>query len=172
MPLVHVSLKMRSWSSKALFASHHTARGLATRRMQEFKRLCSGHQLVAIQETHGSAMDEMTLAREVPTHLHALSVIPDRAAGGVSISIERRFLAMHFTSHYIKPVVPGRVLLLHVDGPCGSLDIFSIHLDPNMKMDELTFTLNEIKAHFNSDPPTPSQCSLATCIATWRATRG
>ena len=63
-------LRMCSWNSQALLASHHSARARAVQKMKQWKQLIGSHDLVATQETHGTEMDVHTLDREGGTHLH------------------------------------------------------------------------------------------------------
>ena len=82
----------------------------ALQRMLEFKRLCGMHHIVAVQETHGNSSDEMTLSREVPTHIHYLSTIAGRAAGGIASAIDKKLLANFFEYNRFMEIVPGRAL--------------------------------------------------------------
>ena len=89
-------------------------------------------------------MDLLTLDREATSHLHFLSVIDDRLAGGVLTSFPKKFAEEHFESVFAYPVVEGRVIRVRADGKAGSLDIFNVHLDPNLGIIEAREVLRKI----------------------------
>ena len=80
---------------------------MAKKRMQQWKKLVDSHPLIAVQETRGNVMDLLTLDREAPSHLHFLSVIDDRLAGGVLTSFSKKFAEEHFESVFAYLVVEG-----------------------------------------------------------------
>ena len=141
---------MCTWNSQALLASHHSARARAVDKMKQWKQLVGSHDLVATQETHGTEMDVHTMDRECGTHLHFLSTIQDRSAGGVCPPICKKFLAK-FNFHFVVPILLGRALRLRADGPEGSLDVFNLHLDPNMDSVQLRHLLDEITSNMDRE---------------------
>ena len=122
--------------------------------MQQWRKLVEWHDLVAIQETHGNDMDILTMDREAPTHLHYISTIDERYAGGVLTSVKKDFIRDNFESIFSYTVVEGRILRVRADGASGNLDIFNVHLDPNLSIPELREVLRNINDCMDRNPLT------------------
>ena len=112
------------------------------------------HDIVTIQETHGSDADISTLHREVPLHIHYLSTIPDRHAGGISISISRKFATSLFSTITVRELIVGRLMKLHAIGINGDLVVLAVHLTPGLDTEDLQLFLNTIKANLIDDERT------------------
>ena len=122
--------------------------------MHQWRKLVEWHDLVAIQETHGNDMDILMIDREAPTHLHYLSTIGECYAGGVLTSIRKDFLRDNFESIFSYTVVEGRILRVRADAAKGNLDIFSVHIDPNLSIPELRGVLRSISECMDRDSST------------------
>ena len=147
-------MRLASWNTRALFTSHHSLKGRAVAKMEKYKKLCQQHQLVTAQETHGCSHDFETLCREVPSHVHYLSTIEDRAAGGICISVNAAFLEGHFETQFVQLLNPGRLMKLHACGDGGDLVALIVHLTPGLADTELRQFLKEIKQAMVEDANT------------------
>jgi len=153
-PLGSHHLCFATWNARALFASHHCRQGQAVRKFALFKSLCSRHQIVTCQETHGSQFDLTTLNRELPQHVHHLSTVDNRAAGGISISVNKHFLRGTFIGHNFTTIVPGRIASFKAWGPRGNLCFLAVHLVPDLPDHELQRQLGLINMHLPADAGT------------------
>eukprot|EP00959_Pyramimonas_sp_CCMP1952_P240485 5025837-Pyramimonas_sp.AAC.1 len=85
--------------------------------------------IVFTQETHGTFDDLETLRRDFPFHYRIGSFCSTPNAGGVVVSISKRFFHK-FSAARVVPVALGRILVLRLAGPAGQLVLGNVHLDP------------------------------------------
>ena len=92
-------------------------------------RIAEVHDIVAIQEAHGTMLD----AREFEaTHQDLLMFFSEGTnpnSGGCGIIVTRSFAA-HFSDIMFQVIVPGRVVAILCSGSQGAIRIFSVHLVP------------------------------------------
>ena len=143
-PMLDYDIKMATWNSKALLSSHFASKKLAATRMQMYSKLCKSHDIITIQETHGNMDDEPALIKAAPDHVHFLSVIPGRAAGGLALAVSKKFLEA-FACYVVRELIPGRAQHLLAQGEHGSVEVVAVHLDPGQSMEDLKVVLKMIK---------------------------
>ena len=95
-----------SWNARALFTSCFTPRAKAMKKMQLLKQLCTKYCIVMLQEVHGTRFDVETLNKEINSHMHFLSVIDGRNAGGILISISKKLMGK-YNDIQAQELVPG-----------------------------------------------------------------
>ena len=108
----------------------------ANKKMRKYKDLRSRFDVVLIQETHGCSADEETLAREGSSHVHYLSCFQARLAGGLLISVRRRFLNSYVKNIVYDDVEVARMQCLTLVLNFGELIFVNLHLDPESTNNE------------------------------------
>ena len=111
-------------------------RDKANKKMRKYKDLCNKFDVVMIQETHGCSEDEETLVREVSSHKHYLSCFQTRLAGGLLISVRRRFITKYVKNIIYEAEEVARMQHLILVMNFGELHFVNLHLNPEYTKNE------------------------------------
>ena len=91
------------------------------------------HSITIIQEAHGGPEAVIELQRRLHlSHLILFSCTSSTAAGGLLFCVSRTLLST-CTHYYFDVMIPGRVAILSLFFPSGTLVIAGIHLLPALR---------------------------------------
>ena len=123
----HGDYKTSTWNTQALFAVNTHRQFPKKRRVT---RIIHESDVTFLQETHsqpGSAMAWTPPDGHIVIWSHGTSRV-----AGVGIALKHSFLSMFnpIDVHSdVLEIIPGRVLLVHLHGPCGNLDLCCVYMD-------------------------------------------
>ena len=119
------SLGLATWNTRAFFGSVYGDHTRQHEKHNIVRRLVQKHQVVFMQETHGTREDVVSLERDVPRYRHFGSFWENAAAGGVTISIASS-LYSQFALVQVDEIVPGRCLSVTLGGPCRISTVYQL----------------------------------------------
>eukprot|EP00959_Pyramimonas_sp_CCMP1952_P308114 6448293-Pyramimonas_sp.AAC.1 len=121
-----------TWNAHAVFGSVWGSHDLQVRAYKCVGDLMSAHDIVCMQETHGTPSDAISLEQDFKEHRHFGSFCADQpGAGGVVTSV-RKSLREQFENVAFSEVVKGRITPLGLYGPQASLQIINVHFVPGL----------------------------------------
>ena len=115
-----------TWNSQALFARDISRHELKTNKILH---LLSTHDVFALQETRSTEGKARAWTGDQGTTSFWSHNRTARTAG-VALLVRTAFLQQFFpiTEHSWQELIPGRAAVLRLDGPQGSLDLFTVYM--------------------------------------------
>ena len=115
-----------TWNSQALFARDINRHELKTNRILH---LLGTHDVLALQETHSTEGKARSWTGDRGT-TSFWSHNPTTRTAGVALLVRTSFLQqfLPLTEGSWQEILPGRAAVLRLDGPQGSLDLFTVYM--------------------------------------------
>ena len=138
------SIRGCTWNSQALFTRDI---GRHERKTNNILHLLGTHDVLALQETHSTEGKSRTWTGDRGTTSFWSHNSTARTAG-VALLVRTSFLQqfLPITEHSWQEILPGRAAVLRLDGPQGSLDLYTIYMHTGRQTEARTQVARSLAA--------------------------
>ena len=154
------SLRGCTWNSQALFARNPLKHKAKTTQVLQ---LMQSHDLLALQETH-STVGYARVWEEGKDTVGFWSHHQPSGVAGIALLVRPAFLAQFYPCHdrsWVE-ICQGRAAVLRLDGPTGSLDIFTVYLHSGQRQNARMEIVRDIAAAMR-----PASQALSIMMGDW-----
>ena len=136
-----------TWNSRALFGSIDGNHARLYSKLAVVQSLASQHEIVVLQETHGTDADLRVLQRKCPTHKWYGTFSDYRNVGGSITGVDLSLLADHGLSDWHShTILAGRSLVVSRDTLHGTFAFVNVHIDSTVSSAAQNIIIKDLKA--------------------------